>query len=160
MKRILCYIFLLLIFVLLTGCEGATLPQETSKDDIAFSDVTAPPDVSISAMIPDITETPEITPSALVPDAKATPEITPVPTPNVFSVDDVIMQPTPGSSCFDEIGYDPDWEILVVRFRDSGSVYTYLDFPLDEWNKFISADSLGSWYNKHIKGKYEDDRIS
>ncbi|MEL7659023.1 MAG: KTSC domain-containing protein, partial [Bacillota bacterium] len=85
---------------------------------------------------------------------------TPTPTSHEFDVDDVIMQSTPGSSCFSEIGYDSDYNILVVQFRDSGSVYMYLDFSIDEWDKFTSADSLGRWYNKHIKNKYECERIN
>ncbi|HWQ50978.1 MAG TPA: lipoprotein [Terriglobales bacterium] len=77
-----------------------------------------------------------------------------------FDIDGVNMQSTPESTCFSEVGYDRDFEVLVVRFRDSGSVYTYSDFPASEWDAFIAADSLGSWYNANIKGAYECERIS
>lgn len=70
------------------------------------------------------------------------------------------MQAAPQSSCFSEIGYDSDWEVLVVRFRDSGSVYTCSNFSKGGWSKFVSADSLGRWFNKYIKGEYEYERIS
>jgi hypothetical protein len=100
-------------------------------------------------------------PVSLAPSAKPSPTSTPTPhAPHVFDVDEVTMQSTPESTCFSEVGYDSDWEVLVVRFRDSGSVYTYSDFPESEWNDFIAADSLGSWYNTYIKGQYDCERIS
>ena len=151
MKRSAYVICLLLILVSSAGCAVSSPLKEIDAPAKTAIDVTATPDVAA---------TPILTPSAVTPVVTVTPEITPSPTPAVFDVDNVDMQPTPGSSCFSEIGYDPDWEILVVRFRDSGSVYIYLDFPIDEWNEFISASSLGSWYNKHIKGVYECEKIS
>jgi len=63
------------------------------------------------------------------------------------------------SDCFSEIAYNEDSEILYVRFRESGSAYRYLDFPESEWDTFISQESLGSWYNKAIKGHYECQKI-
>ncbi|MCQ2566719.1 MAG: KTSC domain-containing protein [Clostridia bacterium] len=71
----------------------------------------------------------------------------------------VEMFDTPESSCFSEVGYDSYYEILVVTFRDSGATYLYLDFPEDEWDCFIDADSLGGYYNSYIKGNYECDKV-
>ncbi len=82
------------------------------------------------------------------------------PAAPIFDVGDVDMETTPKSTCFEEVGYDPDFEILVVRFRDSGAVYTYSDFPESAWEDFMAADSLGSFYNAHIKGAYEYEKIS
>ena len=81
------------------------------------------------------------------------------PAPRVFDADSVDMEPTPDSTCFEAVGYDSAFEVLVVRFRDSGSRYTYLDFPESEWSDFMAADSLGSFYNAHIKGEYECTKI-
>lgn len=72
-----------------------------------------------------------------------------------FSYTDVSMQDTPDSTCFSEIGYDSPTQILVVRFRDSGSVYEYFDVRKSVWLSFRGADSLGEYYNEHIKGSYE-----
>ena len=152
MKRIAYFACLLLILVVFAGCAKSSPIQEFDEPSAADLEVSAAP-------APGAETTPEKTPEA-TPDVTATPETTPSPTTDVFDIEDVEMQPTPGSSCFSEIGYDPEWEVLVVRFRDSGSVYKYSDFPMEEWNKFISASSLGSWYNKHIKGKYEYERVS
>ena len=64
------------------------------------------------------------------------------------------MQDTPNSSCFSEVGYCEDEEILVVTFRDSGKTYLYLDVPEWEWYSFISSSSLGGYYNSDIKPFY------
>ena len=57
------------------------------------------------------------------------------------------------SSCFSEIGYDAEISVLYVRFKDSGALYAYYHF--DDWDSFSSTDSLGTYYNKHIKGRYD-----
>lgn len=63
------------------------------------------------------------------------------------------------STCFSTIGYDADKEVLVVQFRTTGSVYTYSEFSQSEYDAFMQAASLGSYYNKHIKGQYPCERI-
>jgi hypothetical protein len=144
-KRIAGYIFALLIILSLAGCGETKSLLDSDVNPTASSKVN-------------ITASPNANPTAS-PDATAAPETTATPTPRVFDTDNVPMQSTPDSTCFSEVGYDSDWEVLVVRFRDSGSVYTYSDFPEDEWNEFIAADSLGSWYNTYIKGQYECEKI-
>lgn len=130
MRRTVCYILALLMILSLAGCGETKSLQESNTNSAAITDVTT------------------------------NPKATSTPTPRVFEVDAVNMPSTPDSTCFREVGYDSDWEVLVVQFRDSGSVYTYSNFPEDEWNKFIAADSLGSWFNTYIKGQYEYERIS
>jgi len=63
------------------------------------------------------------------------------------------------SDCFSEIAFDDSEEILYVRFRDSNAAYRYLGFSLDDWKKFVTQESPGSWYNSHIKGLYECQKI-
>lgn len=63
------------------------------------------------------------------------------------------------SSCFSTIGYDADDSILYVQFLDSGSEYLYLDFPEDEFNSLLYADSIGHYYTENIKGLYDSERI-
>ena len=170
MKRIACCTLSLLILLLLVGCVETK--QKTSTDAVVITHVTTTPEMTAAPtprnsdadnMIP--TPTPRNsdadnmvpTPTPRNSDAD---NVIPTPTPRIFDVDDVSMQSTPESSCFSEIGYDSDWEVLVVRFRDSGSVYTYSDFPESEWTQFIAADSLGGWYNAHIKDRYEYEKIN
>lgn len=142
MKRITCCTFSVLILLLLAGCVETK--QQTNTDVVVITHITPAPEMT----------------AAPTPRNSDADNVIPTTTLRLFDVDDVDMQPTPKSSCFSEIGYDSDWEILVVRFRDSGSVYMYSDFPQSEWNRFIAAKSLGSWYNAHIKGRYEYEKIS
>lgn len=66
---------------------------------------------------------------------------------------------TPKSTCFSRIGYIEDSEILIVEFRNSGSIYEYSGFTADDWDSFVSADSLGGYYNEKIKGYYPYEKI-
>lgn len=92
--------------------------------------------------------------------SKPTPAPTVKPTPVPFRPEDVRLTDTPDSSCFSRIGYDSAHEALVVVFRDSGSKYCYYGFSSSDWKLFQSADSLGSYYNKNIKGNYSCERVS
>lgn len=82
---------------------------------------------------------------------------TPAPTENAN--DDNFMQDTPNSSCFSQVGYDTDEERLIVEFRETKAVYEYTGFSAADWDAFISADSLGTYFNKYIKGNYTFSRV-
>lgn len=71
----------------------------------------------------------------------------------------VEMEETPRSSCFSYIGYDEANETLYVVFRESGMEYVYHNFTDGDWYSFYNADSLGKYYNAHIKGNYECEKI-
>lgn len=78
-------------------------------------------------------------------------------TPIIYDDDvpeDISWQNTPQSDCFSRVGYCPGTETLGVTFRESGSTYYYYSVPSSIWKDLSSADSPGSYYNKHIKGKY------
>ncbi len=157
MKRIACCCtFSLLILLLLAGCVETK--QKTSIDDVVITHVTTTFEIS-AAPTPRNFSADNVIPM-LTPRNFDADNVIPTLTPHIFDVNDVNMKSTPDSSCFSEIGYDSDWEVLVVRFRDDGSVYTYSDFPEDEWIQFSAADSLGRWYNAHIKGRYEYEKIN
>ena len=64
------------------------------------------------------------------------------------------MQLTFSSTCFSEIGYNPVSQTLRVCFRTTG-YYQYRNFSQEDYNKFCAADSLGTYFDKHIKGHYE-----
>lgn len=70
-----------------------------------------------------------------------------------------IVHSTPDSSVFTQIAYERTEHILVVSFRDSDDAYYYYDVPYDVWKDFKASDSLGSYYNKNIKEKYEYEKI-
>jgi hypothetical protein len=49
--------------------------------------------------------------------------------------------------------------MLVVEFRDSGAVYAYAGVSAETYDALRTADSLGSYYNRQIKGQYDCQRI-
>ena len=53
------------------------------------------------------------------------------------------------SSCVAEIGYDPGQQLLEVKLN-RGTVYHYPDVSEDDYQAFVSADSIGSYYQKVI----------
>ena len=160
MKRIACCCTLsLLILLLLAGCVETE--QKTSTDAVVTTQVTTTPEMTaVPTLTPLNDNADNMIPTPTPRNDEAADNAIPTLTPSIFDVDNVNMRPTPESSCFSEIGYDSDWEVLVVRFRHGGSVYTYSDFPEDEWTQFIAADSLGRWYNAHIKDRYEYEEIN
>jgi KTSC domain len=56
------------------------------------------------------------------------------------------------------VGYDRDEQILQVEFQ-SGSVYQYLGVDEDTWEDLHTSDSVGSFFNQEIKGRYDCDRL-
>ena len=60
------------------------------------------------------------------------------------------MVPTDSSFVY-EIGHDGD-ELLIVSLR--GETYKYFGVPEWVFQNFLNADSKGSYYHQHIKGKY------
>lgn len=61
---------------------------------------------------------------------------------------------TDESEAFSEIGYCSEYELLYVRFRNSGQTYVYTGFDEYDWKQFQRAPSLGGWFNQNIKGQY------
>lgn len=52
------------------------------------------------------------------------------------------------------IGYDPDTHMLEVEFKRGSKVYQYADVPVEIWQSFIGAVSVGKFFHTNIKGKY------
>lgn len=77
-----------------------------------------------------------------------------------FDGSGLAWQETPRSTCFAYIGYDSDFEKLAVIFRSNESrAYIYADFTAHDMSEFLSAPSLGKYYNQNIKGQYASERI-
>ncbi|RVU02030.1 KTSC domain-containing protein [Mucilaginibacter limnophilus] len=64
------------------------------------------------------------------------------------------------SSALQSIGYDKQHKILELEFRDNGGVWQYLKLPPAFYKKFRQAESLGRFFVKKIKGKYEEVRVA
>lgn len=61
------------------------------------------------------------------------------------------------SSNIDILGYDRDSKTLYVEFHSSGTVYTYEGVEESTFDMLVNADSVGSFYARHIKGTYTGD---
>ena len=59
------------------------------------------------------------------------------------------------SSAISSIGYDEEWNILAIEFRDSQELWYYYGVPKDVYEELENADSIGRYYNEFIKGTYK-----
>ena len=57
------------------------------------------------------------------------------------------------SSNLRSVGYDANELVLEIEFRESG-IYQYFSVPEPVFKGLITADSIGSFFNKNIKEKY------
>lgn len=62
------------------------------------------------------------------------------------------------SSNMAEVGYDSDLETLEVQFK-SGGIYQYFNVPAFMYERLMSADSLGRFFNAEIKGHYPEAKV-
>ena len=59
------------------------------------------------------------------------------------------------STAIKSIGYNEDKQLLEVEIVETGRIYKYFDVPLEEYLDLLDAKSLGEYYNRVIKEKYE-----
>jgi KTSC domain len=57
-----------------------------------------------------------------------------------------------------QVGYDYDREILQIEFNN-GAVYQYSEVEPELWEDLHDTDSIGSFYNREIKGYYPSVKI-
>ena len=62
------------------------------------------------------------------------------------------------SSNLAEVGYDSDLETLEVQFK-SGGIYQYFNVPAFMYERLMSVDSLGRFFNAEIKGHYPEAKV-
>ncbi len=63
------------------------------------------------------------------------------------------------SSNIASIGHDPATDTLHVEFR-SGATWAYDGVDADRHAELLNADSVGSHFAKHIRGKFPGRRIN
>jgi hypothetical protein len=78
-------------------------------------------------------------------------------TPALPCEEPIAMLPVSSSMAI-AVGYDRNEQILQVEFQ-SGSVYQYLGVDEDTWEDLHASDSVGSFFNQEIKGRYDCDRL-
>lgn len=57
------------------------------------------------------------------------------------------------SSNIEAVGYDAEKKILSVKFK-SGGTFQYGDVPEGVHKAFVGADSVGSYFHRHIRGNF------
>ncbi len=57
-----------------------------------------------------------------------------------------------------QVGYDEDREILQIEFNN-GAVYQYSAVEPEVWEDLQETDSIGSFYNREIKGYYPSVKV-
>jgi len=58
------------------------------------------------------------------------------------------------SSAIQSAGYDPDTQQMKVKFNQ-GQTYNFCRVPEHIFKGLISAASKGTYYNSHIRGRYQ-----
>jgi len=66
---------------------------------------------------------------------------------------DITLRPV-DSTMFSRVGYDEKTWTLVLEFQNSLRL-AYQEVPPEVADEFLSAESLGKYYNANVKGKYQ-----
>jgi len=57
------------------------------------------------------------------------------------------------------VAYEPEPKTLYLRFR-SGEIYRYFDFPEDQYQAFLQAESRGRYFLTHIRRRFRYQRLA
>ena len=60
------------------------------------------------------------------------------------------------SSNIAEVGYDEG--TLYVRFTNN-TLYTYFEVSEDLFHNLVTADSVGKYFNQHVKNEFSFERV-
>jgi lysyl-tRNA synthetase class 2 len=63
------------------------------------------------------------------------------------------------STALEQVSYDEDAHVLRATFRRSGRVYAYKDVPQELYDGLIFADSLGAYFNTHIRDRFDFEEL-
>ena len=56
--------------------------------------------------------------------------------------------------------YDDSKQILYLRFRNTGDVYRYFEFPAADYQAFLRTDSRGRFFRSHIRDHFRYERMA
>jgi hypothetical protein len=56
--------------------------------------------------------------------------------------------------------YQDSTQILYLRFRNTGDVYRYFEFPAAHYEAFVSAESKGRFFRSHIRDHFRYERMA
>ena len=58
------------------------------------------------------------------------------------------------SSALERVSYDQETHTLCATFRESRRTFLYEEVPQELYDGLIFADSLGHYFNAHIRGHF------
>jgi len=64
------------------------------------------------------------------------------------------------SSALEQLNYDAKAKILRATFRGSHRTYAYRGVPQEVYDGLIFAQSLGTYFNAHIRDRYPFEEVS
>jgi KTSC domain len=64
------------------------------------------------------------------------------------------------STMLSAAAYDDSKQILYLRFRNTGDVYRYFEFPDNDYQAFFNADSKGRFFRSHIRDHFRYERMA
>jgi hypothetical protein len=64
------------------------------------------------------------------------------------------MMPYVQSSAIESLAYDQAGHHLRATFRGSGRTYEYDEVPQELYDALIFADSIGAFFNAHIRDRF------
>jgi hypothetical protein len=62
------------------------------------------------------------------------------------------------SSVIDLVVYDTKLSALAIKFR-TGSLWTYLNVPIEVYDELVTAKSAGNYFNNHIRNYYISEKM-
>jgi hypothetical protein len=63
------------------------------------------------------------------------------------------------STALEQITYDSRAHVLKAKFRDSGRIYAYHEVPQELYDGLLFADSLGAYFNAHIRDRFDCEEL-
>jgi hypothetical protein len=64
------------------------------------------------------------------------------------------------SKMLSAVAYDGSKQLLYLRFRNTGDVYRYFEFPALDNQAFLSAESKGRFFRSHIRDYFRYERMA
>jgi len=64
------------------------------------------------------------------------------------------------SKMLSAVAYDGSKQLLYLRFRNTGDVYRYFQFPAAHYQAFFSAESKGRFFRSHIRDHFRYERMA
>jgi hypothetical protein len=58
------------------------------------------------------------------------------------------------------VAYDTQNHILYLRFRKTGDVYRYFEFPAADYQAFLHAESRGRFFLTQIRDHFQYERLA